>query len=394
MFGQSYFQLLNPLILLTFSGGFLLLWHYARDIRSLRFFAASYFAGSCAMVVDFLQFAMDPDFASALLSVLYLAASVFFCAGLYQLYRNRVPWKALTVSATAVFVLYSLYRYGLVSVVPSAWVINVGIASLYFHSIYDLRREMREGVHRILRGVIFASVVLLLLRTAAVFWYVGATMTEADYAGSLASVTLQLFLAVVSLAVAAVLFVMYGMEILRRLTETSETDPLTGVLNRRGFEARIASVVDDGPAPNAAHAVVMADIDRFKAVNDTYGHKAGDVVIKAFARVLDDAVRECDYVVRWGGEEFLVVLAHAEIATARLFAEAARIQLESLPHDCLGGKAVTASFGIAGWRKGQDLSGANREADAALYRAKSQGRNRVCVHEPEIVEGRSGAVVV
>ena len=393
MFEQSYFQLLNPLIMLTFSGGFLLLWHHARDIRSLRFLAASYFAGACAMIADFLQFAMDPDFASVLLSVLYLAASVFFCAGLHQLYRNRVPWKVLTVSATAVFVAYSVYRYGLVNVVPSAWIINTGIASLYFHSIYDLRSEMRNGVHRVLQGVVFASVVLLLLRTAAVFWYVGATMTEADYSGSLASVTLQLLLVIVSLAVAGVLFVMYGMEIVRRLTETSETDPLTGLLNRRGLEARIASLADNGPAGDASYAVVMADIDRFKSVNDTHGHAAGDAVIKAFARLLREAARDNDFVVRWGGEEFLVVIAHAEAGVARLFAEAVRARWETLRHDRLGGRSVTASFGIAVWHGGQDLTSAGRAADTALYRAKSEGRNRVCVHEAEAGEDRRDAAV-
>jgi len=393
MLGQSYFQLLSPLIFLVFSGGFLLLWYYARSIRSLRYFAASYFVGSSAMIGDFLRIAMDPDFASGLLSALYLATTVFFCAGLYQLYRDRVPWVALTAAGFAVFGVFSLSRYALDSMVLSAWAINAGIASLYFGSIVDLRRDMREGIHRALQIVVSASAGLLLVRTAIVFWYEGATMTEANYAGSLAAVTLQLFISVAALAVAGVLFIMFGMEIVRRLTRTSETDPLTGALNRRGLESRLSSIIHEGPDGDVGHAVVMADIDRFKSVNDTHGHDAGDAIIKAFADLLREAARESDCVARWGGEEFLIVISNAEPASARLYAEAVRARWESLRHDCLGGGAVTASFGVAGWRNGQDLSGVSRQADAALYRAKREGRNRVCADGPETVSGTFAAVV-
>jgi len=392
MLGQSYFQLLSPLIFLVFSGGFLLLWYYARNIGSLRFFAASYFVGSTAMIGDFLRIAMDPDVASALLSVLYLATTVLFCAGLYQLYRNRVPWVVLIAVGSAVFGAFVLARYGVHSMTLSAWVLNSGIASLYFGSIVDLRREMQDGIHRALRIVISASAGLLLVRTAIVFWYEGATMTEANYAGSMASVTLQLFISVAALAVAGVLFIMYGMEIVRRLTRTSETDPLTGVLNRRGLESRLSSIIHEGPGGDVAHAVVMADIDRFKTVNDTYGHDAGDAIIKAFADLLGEAAREGDYVARWGGEEFLIVISNAEPASARLYAEAVRARWELLHHDCLGGGTVTASFGVAGWRNGQDLSGVSRKADAALYRAKHEGRNRVCADAPEALPARIAAV--
>lgn len=393
MLGQSYFQLLSPLIFLVFSGGFLLLWHYARSIGSLRCFAASYFVGSSAMIGDFLRIAMDPDFASGLLSVLYLATTVLFCAGLYQLYRNRVPWLALTAVGFAVFGMFSLARYGLHSMTISAWAINGGVASLYFGSVVDLRREMRDGIHRALQIVVSTSAGLLLVRTAIVFWYEGSTITEANYAGSLAAVTLQLFIAVAALAVAGVLFIMFGMEIVRRLTRTGETDPLTGVLNRRGLESRLSSIIHEGPGSDVVHAVVMADIDRFKNVNDTHGHDAGDAIIRAFADLLCEAAREGDYVARWGGEEFLIVISNAEPASARLYAEAVRARWELLRHDCLDGGTVTASFGVAGWCNGQDLSGVSRQADAALYRAKRDGRNRVCADGRETLPGQFAAVV-
>ncbi len=137
----------------------------------------------------------------------------------------------------------------------------------------------------------------------------------------------------------------------------------------------------------------MADIDRFKDVNDTHGHDAGDAIIEAFARLLLDAARDVDCVVRWGGEEFLVVIANAETASAQLFAESVRARWDACGHACLGGRGVTASFGVAGWRNGQDLSGACRRADAALYLAKCEGRNRVCVDRPDIAAERFGSAV-
>ncbi len=392
MLGQSYFQLLSPLIFLVFSGGFFLMWHTARSLHSLRCFAVSYLFAASAMIGDFLRIAMDPDFASALISALYLAATVFFCAGLYQLYRNRVPWAALTAAAIAVFGAFSLGLYGVRSLTFSAWALNAGIVSLYLGSIFALRSDMREGIHRVLRIVVSVSACLLLVRTAIVFGF-GAAMTKANYAGSLAAVTLQLFIAVTALAVAGVLFVMYGMEIVRRLTRTSETDPLTGVLNRRGLENRLSSTIHDGPDGDVGYAVVMADIDRFKKVNDTYGHDAGDVIIRAFADLLGEVARECDCVARWGGEEFFIVISNAESASARLYAETVRARWESLRHDCLGGGTVTASFGVTNWRNGQDLSGVSRQADAALYRAKREGRNRVRVYCSESLPGSFAAVV-
>ena len=391
MLGQSYFQLLNPLIVLTFSGGFLLLWNHARDIRSLLFFAASYFVGSCAMIADFFQFAMDPGFASLLLGTLYLSVSVFFCAGLYQLYWNRVPWKALTVSAAVLLFLYCLCRFSIDSVVPSAWIINIGVAALYSRALFDLRRHMRAGIHRILQGVAFAGVVALLLRTGAVFWHIGASMTADDYAGSLASVTLQLLFAVASLAMAAVLFIMYGMEILGRLKRSSETDPLTGVLNRRGFEARVAAFPDGLSPETTGHGLVIADIDGFKSVNDRFGHDAGDRVIARIARLLEDAAGEESLVARWGGEEFVILIPNGGEPLARLYAESVRTAAETIGHDCLKGAAVTISFGIAEWRHADTLRMACGRADAALYEAKQAGRNcvRGAVKPPplRLVEG-------
>jgi len=393
MLGQSYFQLMSPLIFLVFSLGFILLWHHARDIQALRFLAVSYFLGSCALFGDFLRGSMHPDVASALMSLLYLSSGVALCAALYAFYRGRVAWRTLGASAAAVYLVFSWLRFGLEDMALCTWAINGGIVAIVTHTQYRLRREMRQRrIDRALQVVIGLASAMLVLRTGAVLWFEGATASDPDYAGSLEALTLQLCVGISALAVAGVLFVMFGMEIVRRLTETSETDPLTGVLNRRGFEAKIGAVAADATGGTASHAVIMADIDRFKSVNDTFGHEVGDQVIKAFARLLENAVNESGFVVRWGGEEFLVVLVNADERTARLCCEGVRAAWEALPHDCLEGGSVTASFGIAIWPGGQNLSEAAHLADMALYRAKREGRNRVRAYAPAAAGRREVAV--
>lgn len=156
----------------------------------------------------------------------------------------------------------------------------------------------------------------------------------------------------------------------RRRTE-AETDPLTGALNRRGAEAWLA----DG----AGGWVASVDIDRFKEINDRWGHAAGDEILRAVTRALRGALRPDDMLARWGGEEFLVVLPDLEASEARIVAERLRKAVETKVRTREG--RVTVSVGLAPHQPGADLAGTLVQADAALYLAKERGRNRVCGSE-------------
>ena len=142
----------------------------------------------------------------------------------------------------------------------------------------------------------------------------GPSLTQANYPHSVAALSLHFAVSIAALALAVTLFVMFGMEIVTRLTQTSETDPLTGVLNRRGFDSRIAALYEGPSVEVHCHAVVMADIDHFKSVNDRHGHDAGDAILSRFARILQGAARDSDFVVRWGGEEFMIVITNSDAA--------------------------------------------------------------------------------
>ncbi len=135
-------------------------------------------------------------------------------------------------------------------------------------------------------------------------------------------------------------------------------------------------------ATRHARALTLAllDIDHFKAINDRYGHPAGDSVIRAIAGVLRQSARADQLVARIGGEEFALVYAEQDAAEAGRGAERLRLAVEALPHT-LGDttQRVSVSIGLATWARGmQKLSDLMRAADAQLYRAKQAGRNRVC----------------
>jgi two-component system cell cycle response regulator len=157
------------------------------------------------------------------------------------------------------------------------------------------------------------------------------------------------------------------------------TDPLTGLLNRRAFSDAMAREILRAQRHGHALSVLLLDVDHFKSVNDTYGHEGGDHVLKGFAASVKNIARRSDQVGRWGGEEFVVGLAHAAEAGARVAAERLRRAIADTPFTLPDGKTlqVTASIGVAHITPGENLDAVLARADEAMYLAKSRGRNRV-----------------
>jgi len=165
-----------------------------------------------------------------------------------------------------------------------------------------------------------------------------------------------------------------------RLRHLSETDPLTGLLNRRAFVGSAERQVAFARRYGRGLAVVVADIDHFKKVNDTHGHAAGDAVIKAVAARLQAAARDTDLVARFGGEEFVVLLMESDIAAATAYAERVRSIIQDNPVALEDSRTipVTLSLGCTILHgEDRDVQDAIDRADGALYAAKTSGRNRV-----------------
>ena len=165
-----------------------------------------------------------------------------------------------------------------------------------------------------------------------------------------------------------------------RLRHMSRTDGLTGLDNRRYVEQQIDLMFAHGERLSEPLSCVMCDLDRFKSVNDEFGHHAGDAVLKQFATILKREAREIDRVGRYGGEEFIVLLPGTVLDAAVTFSERVRKAVEAHTFVFDGGTCRrTASFGVAGWPHPRvtHSDGLMRAADDALYVAKETGRNRV-----------------
>lgn len=167
--------------------------------------------------------------------------------------------------------------------------------------------------------------------------------------------------------------------LITQLQTSSNTDFLTGVLNRRAFFTQAAQQMGLSQRYGRGMAVVLFDIDHFKRINDTYGHQAGDVILRGVAQLVGGLLRKVDVLARYGGEEFIILLPEADLAQAGSAAEKLRAALEHADFEIEDGRRikVSASFGVAALGDGEGLDELIKRADLALYRAKRIGRNRV-----------------
>jgi diguanylate cyclase (GGDEF)-like protein len=161
----------------------------------------------------------------------------------------------------------------------------------------------------------------------------------------------------------------------RDLASQAHTDPLTGALNRQGLREVLMKRLHAAGRVDEEMAVVFMDLDHFKRINDQYGHDAGDEVLQRFAALIRGEVRASDKLVRWGGEEFLLLCPETDVPHAVSMLDKLRAALarQAWPH----GLPVTSSFGVTSLKPDEDIGAAIKRADEALYRAKANGRNRV-----------------
>ncbi len=171
----------------------------------------------------------------------------------------------------------------------------------------------------------------------------------------------------------------------RQARDLAAKDPLTGLANRRFLTSFVAEQLEVGCRADRHFALILLDVDHFKAINDENGHKVGDVVLQRLSDYLRQGVRDMDLVARFGGEEFLILLPGADSRLAGEIAERIRSDVANLgirisPSEVQkapeGVIRITVSLGVGSVRPGEDPDGVIRRVDEAMYRAKSGGRNR------------------
>lgn len=161
----------------------------------------------------------------------------------------------------------------------------------------------------------------------------------------------------------------------RTVIRLSQEDSLTGLYNRRRIRELLENEIQRATRYNTVFSVILADLDRFKAVNDQLGHQVGDQVLTKIAEIIRSSVRATDLAGRWGGEEFVIISPGTDIDGGCSLAEKIRTRLESSELDEIGQK--TASFGVTAFTENDDVEEIIARADIGLYAAKQGGRNRV-----------------
>jgi diguanylate cyclase (GGDEF)-like protein len=164
------------------------------------------------------------------------------------------------------------------------------------------------------------------------------------------------------------------------LSRLALTDPVTSLTNRRGGEEAFAREVSRARRSGTPLSLALFDIDHFKHINDRAGHAVGDRVLRAISEILAASQRGSDLAMRWGGEEFLVLLPDVGLSGARAFAERVRENVQNMAVGEAG--RITVSAGVAELQQDEDAAAALARADASLYRAKAAGRNRVECDDP------------
>ncbi|MDD2760315.1 MAG: GGDEF domain-containing protein [Methylomonas sp.] len=173
--------------------------------------------------------------------------------------------------------------------------------------------------------------------------------------------------------------------VLLKLYRESSRDPLTGIINRRIMMKCLASKIKHANEGGSPFCILLFDLDRFKRINDNYGHLVGDKVLKAAAEVLQQGLREQDVVARFGGEEFLAVLPQCRYPDAIALAEGMRGDLNRTTVLTADGEEIrlSTSIGITEYEIGEEISTTLNRADEALYQAKETGRNRAVHRQSE-----------
>lgn len=172
----------------------------------------------------------------------------------------------------------------------------------------------------------------------------------------------------------------------RRLEALASTDGLTGLKNHKAFQSSLSELLEEATKAQFPLSVILLDVDHFKRYNDTYGHPAGDEVLRSVATILKQQGRRGDIAARYGGEEFVIVLPNTPASEAHKAAERVRCAIESHPWQV---GAITASLGVASWSAGLSKQDLIARADSALYAAKRSGRNRTTLWTAETGSGQA-----
>jgi diguanylate cyclase (GGDEF)-like protein len=368
--------------------GLLLFFAWAQNFskRALAWWGSAHLMRAVSIMLLGLHGSVPPslsiDFANA---VLFGSFALTWCGA--RVFDRETPEPALALVGVAVWLLACRFS-GFASSPDLRALVGSGIVTTYIWlTAYEFWRGRDEALVSRWPAIfmLFAHGALFLLRTPLASNLHAAPGNNLAMSGWLELLSLEGLLFTISIA-----FILLAMAKERteyRHRTAARTDPLTSIANRRGFLEQTA-VSRRAPAGEAATAVLLFDLDHFKAINDQYGHAVGDRTLQIFAETAKAHVGAAGLVGRWGGDEFVAVLYDTARDAATTIAERIQRAFEKAAGD-IEGRVVSAtvSTGLAFSTQGPfELPAMLLQADQALYRAKQEGRNRLAVATTGVAE--------
>ena len=386
MSAAAFVLAINLFVAGIFATAFGVVAAYQRSAVGARWLAFAYSFGVLNVLFEFiLPFQQDHRLVSFGIFAVFLLALAGCVVGLAHHYRLNPPWLLLAVAVFASLLLNlsildmprASFVRNLLYQAPYAVIQAIGVGVI-------LANPRKRALDLALLVIYFISALHFLAKPVLAM-LIGSGAAPQAYMSSTYAAVSQTLGAVLLIANGLMMLLIIIRDVMAEMTARSETDTLSALLNRRGFEDRGDKALTLAARSGVPAVMIVADLDHFKQINDTYGHAAGDEVIAAFAAVLRDCAPPHAVLGRLGGEEFAAFLPGANLATGRLYAETVRNAFRAGPRDQLDvDRPVSASFGVAQFVPPDHLSDLLRRADAALYRAKTDGRDcvRIALSEP------------
>jgi diguanylate cyclase (GGDEF)-like protein len=364
-------------------GLFLLaIWLQERSVRAMAWWGSAYLIGAAAVAMWGMHNAPIPYLAELPNALLFVACAMIW-NGARLFHGRRVLPSALLAGAWVWFTACQIEAF---AQWPHGRIIlsSMIIAAYTFLASMELRRERRKSLQWISVGAPALHGLVFLSPIAVILLWPGQATSDAWFA----VFALQTLLYVVGTAFVVV--IMANERTTAQYKTAAMTDPLTGLFNRRAFFAAATVMISQQMRKKKSVSVLAFDLDHFKSVNDRFGHGVGDDTLRLFASTASENMRATDVIGRLGGEEFVAILP-GTLAEAAMVGERVRAAFEKVGVEISGHKiGVTVSIGVA--ESGPPLAEFGEligRADAALYRAKHGGRNRVVMDdaaaEPVIV---------
>ncbi|MDO6425638.1 GGDEF domain-containing protein [Thalassotalea sp. 1_MG-2023] len=346
-----------------------LLFHDKAGDKPARIAFRTFYFSAILFFISISNFVSEPaPFNDLLTDIFFAISNASLTLGILWRCKSRLPEEVvygLTTLYLCMDVFINTYS------VQFAYSYNVICSLICAYALLNRQDGVNTG-DKGMAAILFVHAVLLIINLVSVTGVVEAGLYNKFM------MVVFVFAPAYMAGLTIFLFASYMLDARKALEIQATTDPLTGLYNRRFFFEQAKLALSTSERHGEPLCLMMCDIDHFKDINDSFGHKAGDNAIKAFSNVLQASLRIEDVLARYGGEEFVILLPQTSLSKAQHVAERMRSETENIAltseKGCIN---ITASFGVCQVREFNDIETSINHADKAMYAAKSAGRNNV-----------------